>query len=253
MKTKETLKRKNSSPNYLAAIYCFAALLLLSSCTSLSAGMSTVTVDGVGTVTAAPDTIHLSISLSRTAPTTREAREQVTAMAAKVLTILEESRIERRNTQTASLTFRPDYEWKNGEQRLAGQRAEQTIIFSMEGIDRDEQGLSTLLDRLTLVDGMEMQQMSYDIRDKSPLFSQSRELAFEKATVKAREYAALSGLVIDTVLEISENQSSFPGPMAANRFMAEAGGLGGSETADALPTGELEITTRITVVFRMKK
>jgi len=235
----------------LPAALLLAALALLAGCATLEKQESTISVDGVGTVSAAPDMVSLTVSLTHLAPTTREAREAVNRMAGQILTMLEGAGIERKDIRTTALNYRPDYEWNNGVQKLLGQRADQTMVFTMKKIRDNEELLSRLLDDLTEVNGLQLQQMTFDIEDKTELYSRSRALAFQKAMDKAEEYASLSGMTVDRVLSLGENQSSAPVPLLTNRLMAEAKGMGGDEAA-VLPTGEIEITTRISVFFQMK-
>ena len=90
------------------------------------------------------------------------------------------------------------------------------------------------------------------MKDNTEYFIKSRELAFQKALEKANQYAELSNLKIVKVLTIMDESSPqySPAPRVSNVMYDAAEAAGSSSTA--LPSGELEITTRISVVFLLE-
>lgn len=214
---------------------------------------STVSVVGTGTVMAQPDMVQMNIALSHTAKTTGEAQQEVNKMVAQSLEVLKDFGIEKKNISTASLTFSPQFEFVNGRRNLIGQSARQTITFSVDDIQTNGERVSQIIDRLVRINGIELNQMNFGVKDNTDHFVQSRELAFQKAAEKARQFADLSGLKVGRVLSILEEGSPQIMPMN-NMLRAQSAVLmdaaGGSPTI--LPSGEQEITTRISVVFLLE-
>ncbi len=211
---------------------------------------SLVTVSGTGTVSIEPDMVRMTVSLGQTAQTTRLAQEAVGKMAAQMLAILKDSGVEDKDIKTASLTFNPQYEWRNNRNVLVGQRAEQSVDFAVRNIREDDEKVPRLIDRLTGIDGIAMNQINFDIADNTGNFVRSRELAFEKAMQKAEQYAELSGMKVGRVLSLSENGASNPVPLyraaVVNQFKAEAAY---DAASTVLPSGQMEVTTHISVTF----
>ena len=98
---------------------------------------STISVFGTGTVLAQPDIIQMRITLSNVAQTTKTAQDEVNRMVRQALTIIKDAGIEDKNIMTASLSFRSEYEYTN-RRVLIGQRAEQSITFSVDNINIDK-------------------------------------------------------------------------------------------------------------------
>jgi len=215
---------------------------------------STISVYGIGTVSVQPDIIQMSITLSRVAQTTKIAQEEVSRMVRQALQILKEANIEDKNINTASLTFNSEYEYTN-KRTLIGQRAEQRITFSIEGINGDNEKVSGIIDKLIQINGIELNQINYSVKNTAEYFIKSRELAFEKAVEKANQYAELSKLKIIKVLSITDQGTQQVSPIS-NRlynqqlFYAEA--AASSDALTILPIGELEITTNILVLFLLE-
>ena len=241
------MKKKNC---YLRFCCAFVALLCLAGCDKRQ---SSIVVSGMGSVMAQPDTVQMHISLSKTAATTRQAQEEVGIMVRKALKILQDSGVEEKNIQTASLRFMPEYEWGgDGRRRLLGQKTEQTIIFSVNNLD----GASGIIDQLIEINGIELQHMQFSVKDNSALFVRSRELAWQKALEKAEQYAKLSGMKIAGTLSISEEglpvSPVYNQARNSQKMLYAAATETAADSSTALPSGEMEITSRVVVEFLLK-
>lgn len=228
-------------------------IVFLASCNNnnFQYNRSTISVLGTGVVLAQPDTIQMSITLSKTAQTTKTAQEEVSKMVRQALAILKDANIEDKDISTASLTFRSEYEYTN-RRILVGQKAEQKITFYINNINIDNEKVSEIIDKLININGIELNQINFNVKDTTEYFIKSRELAFQKAVEKANQYAELSNLKIIKVLSVSEDGTPQVSPrrMLTQNAIIEADSL--SSTSSVLPMGELEITTKIIVVFLLK-
>ncbi len=243
------MKTKFIEKHFFKTIILLLIFIILSGCNNKNS-QSTVSVIGIGTVMAEPDLAEMTISLTYVAPATRQAQEEVNKMAARLFEIFKKAGIEDKDIRTTSLSFRPEYQYSNNRQTLVGQRAEQSVIVKINEINTNKEKLPRLLDEITSVDKVILQQINFGIKDKSELFSQSRELAYQKAVDKANQYASLSGVKVVKALSISEFESNnFYSPIAQNKASFDY--LSNSSAAN-LPTGELEITSQVSVVFLIK-
>ncbi|MDR2941305.1 MAG: SIMPL domain-containing protein [Treponema sp.] len=211
---------------------------------------STISVFGIGTVYVQPDIIHMSITLSKIDQTTKSAQEEVSRMVRQALKILKDANIKDKNINTASLTFRSEYEY-NPRRTLIGQRAEQRITFSIEDIDNNNEKVSAIIDQLIQINGIELNQVNYSVKNTTEYYVKSRELAYQKAVEKANQYAELSGQKIVKVLSITDQGAQQVLPMS-NSFDRPLAVEGQSAASTILPIGELEVTTNILVIFLLK-
>jgi len=214
---------------------------------------STISVYGTGSVSVQPDVIQMSITLSNVAQTTKAAQEEVNRMVRQTLKVLKDAGIEDKNINTASLTFNSEYEYTT-KRILIGQRVQQSITFSIENIDSDNEKASWIIDQLIQINGIELNQVNYSVKNTTEYYIKSRELAYKKALEKANQYAELSKLKIARVLSISDQGTQQVSPMS-NMFknqLADAMMAQESAASTALPIGELEITTNILVQFLLE-
>jgi len=218
-------------------------------------GGNTVAVSGVGTVRVRPDTVRMVVSLRHTAETTREAQLEVAGMVRRALEVLSLAGVEDRNIVTTSLRFSPEYDWGPQGRAFLGQRAEQVLSFSIRD-SGDDGAASEIIDRLIGIDGIELTGMQFSVGETAGPNRKARELAYLDALEKAAQFAELSGRRIAGAAVILEEgvSSSQPRPTAARTqpqpMFAAADSEGAAGTA--LPSGETEITARISVEFRMR-
>ncbi|MDR2731144.1 MAG: SIMPL domain-containing protein [Treponema sp.] len=215
---------------------------------------STISVFGIGTVSVQPDIIQMSITLSKVAQTTKTAQEEVSRMVRQAIKILKDANIEDKNINTASLSFRSEYDYYSSRRNLIGQRAEQRITFSIEDISNDDEKASGIIDQLIQIDGIELNEVSYSVKNTTEYYVKSRELAYQKAVEKASQYAELSKLTIVKVSSIADQGTQQVSPMSNsfNRQLADVQSEAKASGSTVLPIGELEITTNILVIFLLK-
>jgi uncharacterized protein YggE len=215
---------------------------------------STLSVFGIGTVSVQPVIIQMSITLSNVARTTKIAQEEVSKMVRQAMKILKEANIEDKNINTASLSFNSEYEYYSNRRSLVGQRAQQSITFSIEGIANNDEKASGIIDQLIQINGIELNQVQYSVKNTAEYYVKSRELAYQKAAEKAAQYAELSGLKIIKALSISDQGTQQISPMSNSftRQLADATLAASADFSTVLPIGELEITTNILVVFLLE-
>lgn len=240
--------------NVIVKLSVLSAAMLMSACHGGALrNQSTVSVVGTGTVMAKPDVVQMHISLTNTAPTTGEAQREVNRMVGQAMEVLKGFGIEDKSISTASLTFSPQYDFSSGRRNLIGQNARQTIAFSVDDIQNGAGRLSDIIDRLVQINGIELDRMNFSVRDDTRYFTEARELAFRKAAEKARQFAELSGRKVGRVVSISEEGSPQIVPIS-NRFMAQSAALmdASASIPTILPSGEQEITTRISAVFMLE-
>jgi uncharacterized protein len=214
---------------------------------------NSISVSGEGKITATPDIVRISAGVSELAKTTKEAQEQANTKLERIISILEKNDVPARKVQTSNLSFRPEYDWRGDEGRkLLGQRVSQTLSIEIPDIDKNPERVTDILDSLGEIDSLELNSVNFDIEDKKNLFSSARKEAFEKAHQKAAELAKFGKVILGSPITISEANVHY-NPMPFRNFAAKEmvmadGMVGGS----SLPSGELNVTATVNVVFEIK-
>jgi len=243
-------KRKFTGIAFLAMFF------LLISCNSrvqVQESQNSVSVSGIGTVLAQPDMVLMDVSFSHTAQTTKEAKKAVEETMQRILKTLQEENVEDKFMKTTSLNYDVEYDYRSGRRVRVGQRAQQTIVVTVNDMKNTPERFSSILDKITSIDRVEVQNIRFDIENKAELFKQSRELAYQKAFEKAEQYAELSKRKIGKVLTISEGVSRDVAQTRSfmNNLRFEAAREYLSDDF-SVPTGEQGVTSEIIVIFSLE-
>lgn len=241
--------------NKLLTGIAFSLMLFsLASCNlKVQDGQDSVSVSGIGTVLAQPDMVLMNVSFSHTAPTTKEAKTAVEQTMQQILNILRAENVEDKFLKTTSLNYDVEYDYRSGRRVLLGQRAQQTIVVTVNDMIKAPERFSSILDKITAIYKVEVQNIQFDIENKTELFKQSRELAYQKAFDKAKQYAELSGRKIGKVLTISEVVSRDVAQTRAfqNNFAVKEQALSMADSS-GVPTGEQGVSSEINIVFSLE-
>jgi uncharacterized protein YggE len=218
--------------------------------------VSTVEVSGTGMASAKPDVVYFSINFEVVADTTQNAKDGLDKKIQQVLSVLKDSGIKDNNIRTTSLAYEVANEFNGTRWVKQGQKARQTMNITIDDILVNTEALPTLLDKIVVIDEVIVDNINFAVKNNTELFAKSRELAFNKALDKAKQYAALNGLKIKKVLTITENpQAAFYGVRNAAMNAKSNDMFTATDSADsgaAVPTGEIDISTELAVTFLMK-
>jgi uncharacterized protein len=203
-----------------------------------------ITVTGEGSVDIAPDMAVLLLSVSREAPTAREALTANSAAMSKVLEAMTGLGIDKRDLQTASFDIQPRYTYPN---RQSGGPAEPptlvgyTVRNALSVRVRDISKVGEVLDTSVTLGVNEGGSIQFTNDDPSAAITKARGAAVKAAMAKARTLADAAGVELGDILEISEqNFSSRPAPMMAKGLMA-------MDSAESVPVAAGENSYSVTV------
>lgn len=237
--------------NKLTIILLSISMLLFASCGNQEIP-GNISISGDGSVTVAPDTAHLRITVSEKGKTTKEAQNQTNKKIQEVLSALHYAGLNDANLQTSALRFDNETEWDNETRtsRIVGRIVSQSINVTFRDLDQKPDTLISTLDTLGDIDGIELGNLSFSIEDPQEYYITARKLAFEKAQQKATELASYANVTLGKASSINEGSSYMPpGPMVQSNFAREYDGIDGGYVGSELPGGEITISYSVHVIF----
>ena len=168
----------------------------------------TITIQGKGTVKAAPDKVSVSAGVETQAPTAKEALATNTAAMTKVIEALKSEGIDPEDIQTAMFTVSPRYETRDDGRpaRIVGYSAVNSVSVTSHDIDK----LGAILDQLVSVGANSIGGISFDIDNPDDKQNEARKLAMEDAIAKAKLYVAAAGAELGPVMTIIEQGGYIP-------------------------------------------
>lgn len=207
----------------------------------------TISISGLGEVTAAPDTAFINSGVTTQGATAREALDANTKAMADLLETLKAAGIEARDIQTSGFSVNPNYVYSdardaNGYQlppKITGYQVFNNVAVRV----RDLASLGSVLDKAVNVGANTINGISFSVADPSKLYDEARKEAFADAKEKADLYAGVAGEKLGTIRNITEAQGfSNPEPMMMKASADSAGAV-------PIATGELSFQINVQVTW----
>ena len=209
-----------------------------------------IAVSGDATVTIQPDIARISAGVSSTEQTSQLATSGVAAKINQIRQILSQNGIPNKDIETDRLSIYPKYEYTNGRSEIVGQTASQNLNIVVRNIEENGENIANLIDALATIDGINVNNLSFDKEDKSAAQTEARKLAFENAKMKASEYASLAERGLGRVVSIHDGARSESAPV---QFQAESlRVMSDSAASTSVAVGELEVSYNVDVKFSLR-
>ena len=227
-----------------------ATALLLTiplSASDLPAYIPSISVSGTAEISMQPDTAFFSVTSSFTEPTTEEARTKTTEMINETVSILTtEFGVSTEDIETSYISAYPEYQWKDDERILIGQRVSQSIEVKLHDID----AIGDVYTRLMSIDGISLSDVTLDKEDKSEEYREARMEAVHDAYEKASAFAEAAGVKVGSVISISDN-SSYASPIyrSANMMLAAADSTAKVSAPTEFYSQEITVSATVSVVY----
>lgn len=213
----------------------------------------TISVNGTGRISSAPDLADINIGVVTQAETARDALSSNNEAMRAIHDLLKERGVASKDIQTVNINVSPRYSQPSPSQpgqqrepfvpRIVGYEVRNTVQITA----RDLEKLGGILDAVVQSGANQINGISFRIDEPEKLLNEARKRAVADARRKAEQLAGEAGVVVGLPISINESGGFFPPPrpMAAARMMAES-----SEVPVA--GGEQELTINVSIVFELK-
>jgi len=207
-----------------------------------------ITMEGRGTVSVAPDMAVISANVVTTSKTASDALSENSAAIAKVIAAIKDQGIEARDIQTRGFGIYPRYE------RITDSSGRQPDITGYEirnGVEVNVRDLAKLGSLLTLVvesGANSVDGVRFEVSDPEEKLDEARKKAVEAARHKAEVFAAAAGVELGAIASITETGTQMPRPLmlrTESMMMAKA---------DTVPVeaGEETVGANVTIRWTLK-
>lgn len=212
---------------------------------------NTISVQWDGEVRVSPDAFVINVAVRELADTTRLAQENANKKTSDIMKSLETLWIEKKNIKTQNMSVYPEYDYSDGWRKVLWYRANQDLTISVVGENFTVRG-GEVVDAMTNIDGVLLNNTSFELRDRETAMEKARALAYEKAKKKADQLASLAWSKVVDVLSLADSNISFsPAPMmlrnAAMSDMVETQSIWWSSISE----GDMVVTVSIDAMFVM--
>jgi uncharacterized protein len=215
----------------------FIALLAIAGASAAGAQIeklpNLITVTGEGEVAIVPDLAILGAGVTTTGKTAREASEANAKTMTAVMAALKAAGVAEQDVQTSWLSLHPVRDNNRNELRITGFQASNQVTVKLRAVGKTAE----VIDRLVAAGANDIAGIHFVVSAPSKPLDQAREAAIADARRKAEVYAKAANVQLGAPVNISEEASVVPGPIAMRTAKA----------ADATPVSAGEQIQRISV------
>ncbi len=203
-----------------------------------------ITVNGEGSVSAAPDMAVVNTGVMTRGDTASEALSRNNSAMTRVMGVLTQHGIDQKDIQTSGFNVQPQFNYKNREQppAIMGYRVTNGVAVKI----KDLSALPKVLDALVQAGSNQISGVQFAFKDASALKDQARRNAYRNARARAELYAEEANVKLGKIQLITEGAVSVPVPRLAHRMKT-------AEVASQVPIalGENEIRVTVKVMFNI--
>lgn len=206
-----------------------------------------MTFSGTGKVIAKPDIATTSFSIVTEATTSKVAQDENSKKSRAVIAYLKGQKVDEKDIKTTGYNIYPTYAYPvGGAQKIVGYQVNQTVSIKIRDIDRANEILDGIINSgVNQVNGIE-----FSIDDIDKVKAEARKMAIDEAKKKAKEISKQLGIDLGDITNFSEDNVGSPRPLYYDKAVGGFGG--GAESAPALPSGENEIQSSVTITYELE-
>jgi uncharacterized protein YggE len=232
------------------AVLAFA--LILSACgpTTINQAAQPVTrtmnVNGVGQIDLTPDIAYIYIGVHDESPTASEAVNANKAHTTAVIDAIKKAGVDKKDIRTTNFSIYPSQQYDpNGKVTGTTYMVDNSVYVTVRNLD----GLGSLLDDAISAGANNVNNIQFDVADKTAAMKEARAKAVTDAKTQAQEMADAAGITLGDIQNLSFYENS-PVPMLSGK-----GGGGGAMAADAavpIQPGQLTISVNVSITYSIK-
>jgi len=173
-----------------------------------------IDVQATGTSKVVPDAVALSITLSSTQSSSKQALAQASMAVSEVLSVLKKDGIVENYIKTTTLNSSPVYSYTNNTQKISGYQASQNLEITI----RQASTAGKVIDDITKAAGnsLAINSVNSFVYDQTAAQGIAEKIAAASARAKAQAYASALGMKLGKVISLTESPgASSPIPLMA--------------------------------------
>ena len=233
----------------IAAVFTLA--LVLSACgpaasapAAVQPPQRTINVSGTGQVTIKPDIAYINIGVHTEMPSAADAVAQNNTNSQAVIDALKAAGVAADDLQTTNFNIYPNNQTgPDGKTVSTTYMVDNTVSVKV----RDLTKLGAVLDAAVKAGANNVNNIQFDVVDKTKALSDARAAAVKAAKDEATQLAAAAGVTLGDVQTINYNENT-PGPI----FYAKSAGLAAADSSVPVSAGTMDISVNVTMTYEIK-
>lgn len=207
----------------------------------------TITVQGLGKVTAKPDIAVTTMGMISNAATVAEAQQKNTDTMNKLIEKLKALGIDAKDIQTTNYNIYPQYNYTEEKgQELKGYEVNQSVTVKIRDLAKANQVLALAGE----VGANSVGGLQFTIDDDDVYKAEARKLALEEVAEKSKALINMLGVKVIGIVAYSEYEGG--GSPMYMKSMAEGIGGGNAVPAPSIESGSMDVTMNVSVTLEIE-
>ena len=199
----------------------------------------TITVSATGSVTLVPDVARVSVGVTVTRPTVKEARDAASTAMTATIAAIKALGIDDKDLKTVAIDLSAQYS-TDLTPKIIGYRMSQQLQVTVRDLAR----AGDVVDAATANGATDVNGLWFEVGDPAGATDQARADAIGKARTSAQAMASAAGVLLGAVVSISEGAIYYPGP-------AYYAGAAVRDEATPVQAGTQDVQATVTMVFEI--
>jgi len=234
----------------ISAVLLFAVLLSACGPTTIApaaqAPVRSMNVSGTGEVTLKPDIAYINIGVHTEKATASEATAQNNTDAQAVIDALTAAGVAADDIQTTNFSiYQKDITDPTTGAKLSTVYAVDNTVYVTV---RDLTKLGAVLDATVKAGANNVNNIQFDLADKTKALSDARTAAVKDAKTEADQLAAAAGVTLGNIQTINYNENTPPSPV----FYGKSVNMAVADAAVPISSGTLQISVNVTITYEIK-
>lgn len=207
----------------------------------------TITVQGMGKVTAKPDIAVTSMGMISSAKTVLDAQQKNTTIMNQLIEKLKGLGIDSKDIQTTNYNIYPQYDYLSDRgQVLRGYEVNQSVTIKIRDLTKANQVLALAGE----VGTNNVSGLQFTVDDDEVYKAEARKLALEKIAEKAQTLTGLLGVRVVGVVSYNEYEGGNGVVYPTKMYADSAIGMGGAGMAVESGSTDVVINASVTLEIR---
>lgn len=218
----------------------------------------TITVQGDGQATLAPDVARVSFSVQNTAPAVADAQAATTKQANAALAYVKSQSVADKDVKTLSYNISPEYSYPNpcprgamcptysGTPKITGYQVSETIQVTV----RELSTVGTLLAGIGKLGVQNVDGPNFALDDSSAGYDAARADAIDKAKTQASLLAKQLGVHLGKIVNFSESSGGNAYPVYGLGMMSAKDSV--AAPTPVIPTGENTYNASVSITYEIR-
>jgi uncharacterized protein YggE len=206
--------------------------------------MKTVTVQGEGTASSAPDQATFDVEVQLQGDSSKEIVASANKLMNDILDKLKALKIAEKDLQTQGYAVNRNYQYVGGKSKLAGYTVSDRLRVLLHNVDQVQDVMGALSD----MESVQVNGPTFGFAKPDQLQIDALKTAVENAHAKAEALAAAAGAELGSVYSIQQNGGGAP----IVRPMMMTAGVDTNFKSAPIEKGTSEVTAQVEVVYTLK-